>query len=89
MVESMRASFIEIVNHNRNWLNFIQKKKSEMRLIEELGIETFETLRETGLLPIPKSTNWDRQHPLALHIEVIMHLLFLGIWKTLISLSMT
>lgn len=71
MAQTMQKSF---VNHNRNWIHFVQKKKSEKTLIQELGVETFDMIQETGLLPLEKSTNWDRQHPLALHINNLISL---------------
>ena len=85
--EALKREVEMVANHNRYWTQFISKKLTEKQLVEELGQDTFDTIKLKGMLPVQKPSNWDRQHPLALHIEVIMHLLFLGVWKTLVALS--
>ena len=75
-------------NHNALWEDYLSKKKTEDQLVKELGGEVFETLKTTGKLPIEKPSTWDRDQPLSLNIDVIMHLLFLGVWSTIVSVGM-
>ena len=43
---------------------------------------------DAQLLWINKPSNWDRALPVVLHIDTIMHLLFLGVWKSIIEIGM-
>jgi len=86
--EALRKKFWRTTQHNMHWENYVNKRKDEKELVHILGKEVFDEIKAKGLVPIPKPSTWDRDQPLALNVDVIMHLLFLGVWSTLISVGM-
>lgn len=86
--KDLHEKFWRTAQHNLHWEAFVNGKKSEENLVEELGEDVFEEIRKCGLKPIDKPATWDRAQPLALNIDVIMHLLFLGVWSTLVTCGM-
>ena len=88
MNDAFRKKFWRTTQHNMHWENFINKKMSEKDFITLLGKDAFSVLKNKGMLPLDKPSSWDRDQPLALNIDVIMHLLFLGVWSTLVSVGM-
>lgn len=55
------------------------------RLSERVTPEVLQDMRKIGFKLIPKPALWDRHCPLAVHVDPPMHLLFLGIGKTLLK----
>ena len=90
--EAMKKRVWRISQHNLHWDEYINKVKTEEQLADELGVElgddAFEVIRMKGRIPVDTPTSWDRAQPLATNIDVIMHLLFLGVWSTLVSVGM-
>ena len=83
--ETIKTSVWRTAQHNMYWEDYITKAKTEEQLLLELGDDVFEVIKAKGKIPLDKPATWDRAQPLALNVDVIMHLLFLGVWSTLVA----
>jgi hypothetical protein len=89
-VETINNKAIEaFVEHSMNckYFNFLESNK-DLYLIEYCAISALKQKnpRKYAMLPIPIPVLWNCGNDLDIHIDVPMHLLFLGIMKTLVRM---